>query len=106
MLAPGALKVQRAWRIFFLEHSLGSGRLELDIIQNHDAVVDDGDACVGCLLALAIVAGGAEIDVVGQPRQGWQAQVDRGGLDAIDRAAFFTPFQAKRIQDLDLVAIL
>src|SRR5262249_44876423 len=80
--------------------------LELHLVVNGHAVVDDGGHGVGGLLA-ALEAGGVELDVVGLPRQGREADVDRRGRLLVEGAAIVvTAGEAEAVEDLYLVAIL
>ena len=71
------------------------------------AVVEQRDSRVGDLVTRVVKAGGREPDVIGLPNQRRQAHVHVRRLLAVQAAAFVGhAFQAERVQDLHLVALL
>ncbi len=69
---------------------------EFQIVVNHNSIVANGGSSVGSLLAIRIVLGRLEFDIVCLPCQWWEAHVDFGLVDRIDPTAFVVfPIQAE-----------
>ena len=92
---------------FGLEAAAGGGALELEVVVDGHAVVDDRDDRVGGLLAVGIELGGGELDVIGLPLEGREAHVHLGRGVLVDAAALvIEALEAEAIEDLDFVAVL
>ena len=84
-----------------------SGCGEFDVVLDDGAVVGDGEAGVGGFLAGGVVLSGGEVDVVGLPGEGWEAEVLAGGGDFVEAAAFVVfAVEAEAVEHLNFVAAL
>lgn len=101
------LEVNGAGGVGFLIGGGGGAAGEFDVVLDDSAVVSDGESSVGGLLAGGVVLGGGEVDIVGLPSEGREAEVLAGGGDFVETAAFvvFT-VEAKAVEHLDFVAAL
>ena len=91
----------------FFERGGGGVAGEFDVVLDGDAVVFDGDAGVGVFLAVGIPFGGGEVDVVGLPSEGREAEVLAWGGDFVEATAFVVfAIEPEAIEHLNFVTAL
>lgn len=101
------LEVDGAGGVGFLVAGGRGAAGEFDVVVDNGAVVGDGEAGVSGFLAGGVVLGGGEVDVVGLPGEGREAEVFAGGGDFVEAAAFVVfAFEAEAVEHLDFVAAL
>ena len=101
------LEVDGAGGVGFFDGGGGGAVGEFDVVLDDGAVVGDGEAGVGGFVAGGVVLGGGEVDVVGLPGEGREAEVLAGGGDFVEAAAFVVfAVEAEAVEHLDFVAAL